>query len=169
MGKHYRSGMYGGKFFPFHTGHLMCINHAAAMCDKLYVILFVNGEYERQVNRDNIDFDIDEYLTIGRRYNLLAYTAMKFDNVVPLMIDVAKCTNPDGTEDWDAETPKVIDCCGRFDAVFSSEPSYDEYFKRAYPWADHVLIDPPREIVPISATMIRNMNVNEAKEWIINE
>lgn len=49
MGKRYKAGMYGGKFFPFHEGHLMCILHAAVMCDRLHVILFINGEFERNV------------------------------------------------------------------------------------------------------------------------
>lgn len=73
----------------------------------------------------------------------------------------------DGTEDWDAETPLVLDCCGKFDAVFSGEPSYDAYFKLAYPWATRVLVDVKRRKVPISATMVRDMTEEEALSWII--
>ena len=161
--------MYGGKFYPFHTGHMMCITHAAEMCDKLYVILFVNGEFERSVNANGTKFKVDKYLSTSYRVGILHKIGETFDNVYPIVINVNDCVKSDGSEDWDAETPLVCYKCGIFDYVFSSEPSYDEYFKRAYPWAKHILIDPPRKIVPISATMIRNMNLNDAKEWIVNE
>ena len=161
--------MYGGKFFPFHTGHLMCIRKAAEMCERVYAILFANGEYERQVRRDHTVFNVDGYLSVERRFEALKAVANAIPNVIPVLIDVESCVKPDGSEDWDAETPLVIERCGVFDAVFSSEPSYGEYFRRAYPWAEHILIDPPRKIVPISATMIRSMNLNEAKEWLIHE
>lgn len=161
--------MYGGKFFPFHTGHLMCIRRAAELCERVYVILFANGEYERQVKRDHTRFDVDGYLSVDRRYEALKAITDSLPNVIPVLIDAESCTKPDGSEDWDAETPLVIEQCGVFDAVFSSEPTYGEYFSRAYPWAEHILIDPPRKIVPISATMVRNMNLNEAKEWLVYE
>ena len=64
-------------------------------------------------------------------------------------------------------TPLVLEACGKLDAVFGSEPDYGEYFKRAYPGAKHVIIDAERKKVPISATMIRKMNKEERKKWII--
>lgn len=57
---------------------------------------------------------------------------------------------------------------GKLDAVFGSEPDYDNYFKRAYPGAEYVQIDVGRKAFPISATMIRNMkSEEERKKWII--
>ena len=76
---------------------------------------------------------------------------------------------PQGEEDWDAETPLVRKLLGNhLDAVYSSEPSYGEYFARAYPEAVHRLVDVPRIHYPISGTMIREMNdEEERKEWMI--
>ena len=37
MKKKYKVGMYGGKFMPFHKGHMYCVEKAASMCEKLYV------------------------------------------------------------------------------------------------------------------------------------
>ena len=71
-----------------------------------------------------------------------------------------------GISVWDAETPHVLSITGGFDAVFSSEPSYSEYFERAYPFAEHVLIDVPRVNVPISGTKIRKMKRSEGKTWL---
>lgn len=168
MQKKYRSGMYGGKFFPFHLGHLMCVQKAVDLCDTVYVILFINGEYERRVEREGLRFDVDDFLGIEQRYDAICELARRYPSVRPVLIDVRNCVLSDGSEDWDAETPLVLNACGRFDAVFSSEPSYDKYFRSAYPWADHILVDPPRKLVPISATMLRSMDLDSAKEWMFN-
>ena len=60
----------------------------------------------------------------------------------------------------------MLAACGRFDAVFGSEPSYGDYFSRAYPWATYVLVDPPRLMVPISGTRVRAMDDEHAREWM---
>lgn len=39
-------------------------------------------------------------------------------------------------------------------------------FKRAYPFAEHIVIDYPRINVPISATKIRGMSRQESKKWL---
>ena len=151
---------------PFHLGHLYCIDTAAKECDRVCVILFVNGADEQRIMRalpPGIDF--------SDREECVRAACAKYDNVRIAVIDVANCRTPDGQEDWDAETPLVINECGKFDAVYSSEISYDEYFKRAYPFAEHRLVDPPRIVYPISGTMIRDMEINgmiqEAKRWRI--
>ena len=88
-------------------------------------------------------------------------------NAIVIDIDVTKCKKPDGTQDWDLETPLVIKACGKLDAVFGSEPDYGDYYKRAYPGAKYVIIDTDRKKFPISGTMIRNMKEEERKKWII--
>ena len=35
----YNVGMYGGSFDPLHIGHIHDIIRAAAMCEKLYVVI----------------------------------------------------------------------------------------------------------------------------------
>ena len=47
--KKYKIGMYGGKFMPFHIGHLHCIEEAAKQCDTLYVLIFHGGDQELQI------------------------------------------------------------------------------------------------------------------------
>lgn len=108
--------------------------------------------------------------------------------IIPAKIDISKCRYPNGKEDWNAETPlvvseisssnKILKFNGEdirngifnqqqpFDYVYSSEPSYSDYFKRAYPFATHIIIDTARTAVPISATMIRDMNAETAKKYI---
>ena len=161
--KKYKVGFYGGKFLPLHIGHRYCIEVAAEQCEMVYVILFIGGVDENEIIEGGY------YCSANERFiRLSKMCAEEFTNVVPVLIDVSQCRNQDGSEDWDAETPLVIGAIGRFDAVYSSEPSYGDYFRRAYPWAEHVLVDPPRITYPISATKIRNMKEElERKRWII--
>ena len=161
---HYKIGMYGGKFIPFHKGHYFCLNIAAFFCDKVYCILFYGGDQELEILKNDTILD-KKYLNVEARKEEILHICSKFSNVEPVFIDVTKCKTIDGKEDWDAETPLVLNACGKLNAVFSSEKSYDEYFRRAYPWAEHVLVDPPRENYPISATMLRNMTEKEAEKW----
>lgn len=166
-------GMYGGKFMPFHKGHLYCVEQALTYCDRLYLILCANGTQE-----DNILHEVAQRASCGgydwmdlrpdKRWKTVKQVAEKFNGrVIPIYCDLKDCRFPDGTEDWDAETPIILNACKeRFDYVFGSEPSYTDYFKRAYPWAQYIQIDANRSAVNISATKIRNMTTEaERKEW----
>lgn len=108
--------------------------------------------------------------------------------IIPAKIDISKCRYPNGKENWNAETPLVISEISTsneiltfngenirdgafnqsqpFDYVYSSEPSYSDYFKRAYPFAEHIIIDTERNAVPVSATKIRNMDTDMARKYI---
>ena len=160
--KKYKTGMYGGKFMPFHRGHLHCLQVAAAECDTVYLILFYGGEQEEEI----LNIYCRDYLKVGDRKAKVIEVASWFDNVVPIFIDVSACRKEDGTEDWDAETPLVLMAAGQLDAVYGSEPSYAHYFKRAYPGAVYRCLDPERKEFNISATKIRE-NEELYKEWIV--
>lgn len=161
----YSIGMYGGKFIPFHQGHFFCLSIASLLCEHVYCILFYGGDQELEILNNDITLD-RKYLSLEWREQEIKRICQQFPNVKPIFIDVTNCKTFDGKEDWDAETPLVLQACGKLNAVFSSEPHYDDYFRRAYPGAEHIIIDPPREIYPISATMIRNMTDKEAKKWL---
>ena len=162
--KRFKIGMYGGKFFPFHKGHLYCVETAAKKCEKLYVILFHGSTQELEILKQKPN---EKYLQVEDRIKHLKNGCKHLKNVIVVDIDVSECKYEDGTENWDMETPLVLEKCGILDAVFGSEPEYGDYFKRAYPGAKYVLIDAKRKTVPISATMIRKMNKEERKKWII--
>ncbi len=148
MNKQFKVGMYGGKFMPFHRGHLYCIEKAVEQCDKVYVLLFYGGDDELKILKETNDAS----LNYKERFNTIKEVCReKFgDKVEVKLIDITTCKSLDGTEDWDKETPLVLEAMGIMDAVYSSEISYGAYFERAYPWAVHVLVDPPREVWPIS-------------------
>ena len=159
--------MYGGKFMPMHKGHLYCLQRASELCDKVYLLLVVGGKQEKEARHDEHRVYFRLITSEYERWEQVQRAAAMFDNVVPVKIDVSSCRDEDGEESWDMETPIVLNACGHFDAVFGSEPEYKKYFNRAYPWAEYVLIDKDRSVVPISATQIREMKIGEGKKWII--
>ena len=163
MSKKYKVGMYGGKFMSMHKGHLHCLEVASQMCEKVYLIMFIGGKQEEEILANKHE----DYLNVINRAVQITKAKHMFDNVIPVILDIYDCRFENGEENWDAETPLVLDTIGHFDAVFGSEPSYADYFKRAYPWADYILVDPERKEVPISSTAVRNMGEEERKEWII--
>ncbi|MBR3898471.1 MAG: adenylyltransferase/cytidyltransferase family protein [Bacilli bacterium] len=161
----YKIGMYGGKFMPLHKGHNYCIETAAKECEKLYVIMFYGGKEEETILKINKEKD----LTVKSRKDRVIRVCKKYKNVVPNFIDISKLRLVDGSEDWDAETPLVREIIGdNLNAVYSSETSYDNYFKRAYPEAVHRIVDSKRINYPISGTKIRKIkNREERKLWTI--
>ena len=157
-------GYYGGKFFPMHKGHLHCIEKMSEMCDEGHIILFVNGPDERNYFHNHPP---DSYLSIESRIAQVEKACRMFPNLQYHVIDCSNLQKPDGTEDWDAETPLVRQYLPHIDYVFSSEPAYDEYFKNAFPEAKHILVDTDRKTIPISATKIREMNEEEKRIWMV--
>ena len=157
----YKIGMYGGKFLPFHKGHRYCVEFAARECEKVYVILFHSGADEEVIVREHPEI----WLSVEERTKQLkriCEEASRYAEVIPSLIDISGLRLPDGSEDWEAETPLVRKLLGdKLDAVYSSEESYGEYFSHAYPEAVHRLVDVKRLHFPISGTDIRGMDLEE--------
>lgn len=158
------NGFYGGKFMPLHKGHLFCIDTAARQCDRVTVIMFINGDAELEILKEHHEPE----LKVENRIRQLERVCELYDNVEFHIIDDNECRRPDGYQDWDMETPLVRQYVPHMDYVYSSEPSYGEYFSRAYPEATHVIVDEKRINYPISATMIRAMKTLEEKQqWMV--
>lgn len=157
-------GFYGGKFLPMHKGHLYCIDTAAKQCDHVVVIMFINGDDELKVMKTNHD----PGLSVESRIEQAKRVCALYPNVEFHIIDVLNVKLPDGSEDWDSETPLVRQFVPHMDFVYSSEPSYGEYFSRAYPEAKHIIVDAERKTYPISSTMIRAMKLLKEKQlWLV--
>ena len=150
---------------PLHKWHLYCIDVAARECDLLYVILFANWSDEENVMKVYWN---DEMMSLENRFECLKKVCSVYDNVIPIIIDVKNCKNPDWTEDWDAETPLVREYIPKMTYVYSSEESYSDYFAHAYQEAEHHIVDAKRKKYPISSTLIRAMGTLEEKQkWLV--
>ena len=166
--KKYHTGMYGGKFLPFHKGHRYCAEYAAAECDIVYVILFYGGPEEEKICGASPEI----WLSPGERMRQIRKICAELSGtavMVAASIDISRLRLADGSEDWEAETPLVRKLLGeQLSAVYSSEVSYGEYFAEAYPEAEHRLVDVPRIHYPISGTKLREMEDYEnRKEWMV--
>ena len=149
---------------PMHKGHLYCIDTASKQCDHVVVIMFINGDDEIRIRKENKD----KLWTTDYRIKQLERVCALYTNVEFKIIDVIHLRLPDGSEDWDSETPLVRQYVPHMDYVYSSEPSYGTYFIRAYPEATHIIVDAERKTYPISSTLIRAMNVLEEREkWLV--
>ena len=168
MNKKYKTGFFGGKFFPFTIGHLSCLQRLSDECEQGVCILFLNGKDEVEYTEKNgIDY---EWLKQSDRIDRINSVCRQFPNIrfTTLYCDVIYNANNVEEDNWDKETDFVRAVVGpTFDAVYSSEPEYDEYFKRAYPFATHVLVDPDRRIFPISATMVRDGGEDMHDKWCV--
>ncbi len=162
--KKYKVGMYGGKFMPFHKGHLHCVEYAAKQCEKLYVLLFCGGDQEIEILKTRHE----DWLQPENRLKQVKRACKKFKNVEVVKVDTTDCKGEDGKEDWDKETDLVLAVTGKMDAVYGSEPEYKDYYDRAYPWATYEMVDVDRKEFPISGTAIRNMkDEEERKKWMV--
>lgn len=142
-------GFVGGKFLPFHQGHVYMIMEASNLVDKLYVIVSSSPNRDRELcERDGC-----KYMPAEERMSWIGKTMNDLDNIKIINIVDDQW---DDDYDWAEGSKKILEAIPeRIDYVFSSEHGYDNHFSKYYPQAKHIVIDSGREVVNISATEIR--------------
>lgn len=155
-------GLYGGKFFPFHKGHLESIMQAQSMVDVLFVVVGFDPEYDKLLCEGTKFKHVDERV----RERWITEELRDFPNIRVLAHYEKRCddymTNPLVAEAYKELLPKIG---GKVDLVFSSESEYEEYFEKYLPMAKHVVLDEDRSTYPISATQIRENGVFHEDSW----
>jgi HTH-type transcriptional repressor of NAD biosynthesis genes len=148
-------GLFFGKFAPLTTGHIAAITKAATMVSQLFVILCWDQKFQ-----DELSDDLSGRMTLRNRLWWLRDSFKHIDNIHVSFVDESQIQSyPDGSE---AFTGLVRDellynfGVSHIDKVFSSEVIYEDYFSTHWSDSEHVLIDPEREFVHISATMVRS-------------
>ncbi|SOK58637.1 NadR transcriptional regulator / Nicotinamide-nucleotide adenylyltransferase, NadR family / Ribosylnicotinamide kinase [Yersinia phage fHe-Yen9-04] len=147
-------GLFFGKFAPLTTGHVSAIAQAASKVDQLYVILCWDEKFQKTLTPD-----LQKILTLRNRLMWLKDTFKHLNHVnISYVDETGILSYPDGaynfTELVRDELFNKFNCC-EIETVFSSETEYNDYFKNHWPDSKHILIDPPREFVDISATRVR--------------
>lgn len=143
-------GFIGGKFLPLHLGHVFAITKAACMVDKFYVILSHSEKRDHSLcSASKVD-----YIPAQIRLRWLSQLTKDMENVHVLSIEDE--AENDQEYDWQEGAKAIRKAIGKpIDVVFSSEAAYTPIFKQIYPDSKHILLDETRELIPISATKIR--------------
>lgn len=148
-------GHYGGKFIPFHKGHLYSITKAASQVDQLYVVVSYDESRDRELCKDAGL----EYIDFKRRQQWIMTSTKGMSNVTVLSVEDPPWENEEHM--WLEGGRRMIEAIPeKITHIFSSESSYDHWFRKIYGEdIQHVIIDEARRIFPISATKIRNEGV----------
>ena len=164
-------GMFGGKFLIVHKGHVHAMRKAAAMVDKLYVIVTYNVMFEREVyfHKSKI-----APIAVEQRLRWWHEITKELDNVHVYAIEETNInknadthidadtndyahTHANVEPDWESCADSIKTLIGKpIDFIFSSELSYSDYFDDLYPKAKHIIIDADRQLYLISASQLRH-------------
>jgi len=153
-------GFIGGKFLPLHLGHVSAIVHASSSVDELYVVL----SHSEIRDKELCEHTKIEYIPSQIRLRWLSQLTKDMPNIKVISIE----DDQDNEHyNWEEGAHLIKKAIGKpIDYVFSSECEYNDIFKELYPETKHVLIDPNRTLVNISATAIRNDGVFRHWEYI---
>ena len=156
--KKYKVGMYGGKFCPMHLRHRFVLERAMRECEELHVFMFYNTPEETE---SRSKWFTDPRFRLSQVYRCvrdISDSNADCDCECTIHAISSKKYTIDGTEDWYAEAARIKQDAGEINAVYSSEQSYDEFFKTAYPNAEHVIVDPDRTNYNIHSSDLRPMD-----------
>lgn len=134
--KQYKGGLVIGKFYPFHKGHEYLIQTAIDHSDTVTVVICQTDAYKIPVK-----------IRAGWIKNTFPGVKVKVLNHDQSL----DSNSTDISKTWADITVKFLGYIP--DCVFSSEEYGEPYSK--YMGSKHVLVDLPRQQVPISATKIR--------------
>lgn len=139
-----RTGLVLGKFMPLHRGHLELIRFAQAYCDRLIVLVGVSaGEpIPGPLRRQWVEQELAGQPGIEVHY---------MDEEMPQSAVASRMVSKAWAEYLAHRFPELA-------VIFTSE-AYGAYVAE-YMGIDYVDFDPPRQQVPISATLIREAPFN---------
>ena len=154
--KNKKIGLYGGKFLPFHKGHLNCIFEAQSLVDILFVVVGYDDVYDKSLC-ENTGF---EWVSSRVRERWITKELKNFKNI-RVLSQYEKRSDDYMNDDsiFDSHKELLSKIGGKVDVVFSSEPEYEEYFAKYLPQAKHHIIDTERSAFNISATEIRKNGI----------
>lgn len=152
-------GVFGGKFFPPHLGHIEAIEWAAVRVDVLFVVVQYDEAYEAELCAGT------DFAPVSPRLRE-RWLSEQFRDRPDIRVFAAyeKRISGDYTASWLSD-PEIGECyreleaqCDHIDVVFSGDPAYTPYFKTWLPQAEHV-ITPPSPAFKPHATDIRRDGV----------
>lgn len=150
-----RVGVYGGKFFPFHNGHVAFALRAAKQVDVLFIVLQYDEEYERKL----CEHSGFRYVEPRVRERWIVETFREYSNIRVFSLYEHRSDEHMNDPLIEESYRELVEITGHVDIIFSNTHDYDDYFAKYLPGVEHVVFYEEREDVPVSATEIREKGV----------
>jgi NadR type nicotinamide-nucleotide adenylyltransferase len=135
-----RRGLVVGKFMPLHRGHQLLIDAALAGCDDVTVVVY-DSRPEGRFPPMPIALRVGWVRTL--------YPQLESIVALPDPLPLPESDDPVNAEIY----ARQLAFLGRFDGFYSSEPAYARFAGLVAD--EHVVVDPGRDLVPVSGTLIR--------------
>lgn len=138
-----RHGLVIGKFYPPHAGHHLLVRTAAALCERVSVVVMA-----AQVESLPLALRVGWLREVHAPERNVAVAGVRDDHPVDLQSDAL----------WQAHVALMLEGARQLtglpvDAVFTSEVYGDELGRRL--GARHVAVDPARGLAPVSGALVR--------------
>jgi len=152
-------GVYGGKFYPFHNGHVSFIEEAAKYVDVLFVAVQYDEKHEEKLSTGTPFAHVppvvrERWITETFKNNPKIRVLSHYEQRVP---------DPSQYPLLIPAYQQLEHTLGHIDIIFSNTHEYDNYFQTVIPQAEHIVFLENRDIIPISATQIREQGIY--KNW----
>ena len=146
----YNVGVFPGKFFPPHRGHLNSIIQAATEVNRLYVVVSDNMD----IAKEKCDKDKIPYMPLTLRARWLSIELQNIDHIKVIILDeTGIAPYPDGCVPWAEKLKKTMP--EKFDVIFGGDAEYKYTYMRNFPGVVYAVHDRDNSRYPISATEIR--------------
>lgn len=159
-------GFYGGKFIPLHSGHLYSILKAASMVEHLYVVV----SYIEDRDKELCEQAGLPYVHYKQRALWIKQATKDLTNITVLYVEDIDMRNNDIDYVWAEGANRIKQSIPEhITHVFSSESSYDKWFRKNYGEdINHIIIDEARSLYNVSATKVRTEGVFSCWDMIPN-
>ena len=145
-----------GKFLPFHRGHHLLINEAAAQCDELFVLMTGNYAEEKIIPLAVREAWLHELVASEHVHINVRLVDAPIDYFDPAIIAFWAGVITDMVEEAAAAAAVELSEIGpTIDKLFTSEADTYGDSTAAALGAEHICVDPTRHLVPISGTQVR--------------